>query len=125
MSIKAFNIYISKLKDESIKRSFQEVQNQHRENIKYLTHYIQDLGGLVNENTGFKGTMSELKINMQASGNIEPSDYIKKAIEGMIKGVNMTENLLRGDLDDSSRKLVGEILENDRNSIELLRTLNK
>src|SRR5690554_3495883 len=125
MSIKAFNIYISKLKDEGVKRAFQEVQDQHRENIKNLTHYIQDLGGQANENSGFKGTMAEMKISMQSSSHTESSDYIKKAIEGMIKGVNMTENLLRGDLDDPSRQLVGEILENDRGAIEKLRSLKQ
>ena len=123
MSIEAFNIYISKLRDDKVRTTFQQVQNQHRENIKNLTYYIQELGGQPKENTGLRGTMADMKINMQTSSEIPPSDYIKKAIEGMTKGIQMTENLLRGDLDDSSRKLVGEILQKDRESIEKLRGL--
>ena len=123
MSIRAFNVYISKLNDPSVARKFQEIQDQHRENIKQLSHYIHELGGQAEENTGFKGTMAQLKIRMQTSPHIPSSDYIKKAIEGMTKGIAMTEELLRGDLDPSSRELVGQVLERDRNAIQELRSL--
>lgn len=123
MSIEAFNIYISKVRDDKVKTTFQQVQDQHRKNIQNLAHYIQELGGQPKEDTGLKGTMADMKINMQTSPEIAPSDYIKKAIEGMTKGIQMTENLLRGDLDDSSRELVGEILQKDRKSIEKLKSL--
>lgn|SRR5690554_3726900 len=123
MSIDAFNIYISKLKDQNVMYKFQEIQDQHRENIKQLSHYIHGLDGQAEENTGLSGRMAKIKMNMQTSSDIPASDYIKKAIEGMTKGIAMTEELLRGDLDASSRELVGQILERDRESIEKLNDL--
>ncbi|NLM04466.1 MAG: hypothetical protein GX214_05545, partial [Clostridiales bacterium] len=48
---------------------------------------------------------------------------IEKAIEGETKGVNMAEKVLRGDLDDRSRDIAGEILEKDRKSIDKLKRL--
>ncbi|RBP35562.1 PA2169 family four-helix-bundle protein [Garciella nitratireducens] len=123
MSIEAFNIYISKVQDAKVKQIFQQVQNQHRENIKNLSHYIQELGGQPDENIGLKGSMAQMKINIQTSPKIAPSDYIKKSIEGMTKGITMIEKLLRGDLDQTSRKLVEKVLQKDRASIEQLKNL--
>lgn len=123
MSINAFDIYISKVQNGVIKKTFQSIQDQHRENVKNLACYIQKIGGQANENIGLKGTMSNIKMNIQTSSKIDPSDYIKKAIEGMTTGIHMTEDLLRGDLDEPSRQLVGQILEKDRQSIEILDSL--
>jgi septum site-determining protein MinC len=47
----------------------------------------------------------------------------KKAIEGETKGVNMAEKVLRGDLDERSRDIAGEILQQDRKSIEKIKNL--
>ena len=70
-----------------------------------------------------KGKMADMKINMELSSKASTAEIIEKAIEGETKGVNAAEKVLRGELDDKSRSIAGEILENDRRSIEKLKSL--
>lgn len=123
MAVESFNNFIFRLEDEDVKHTFKEVQKQHRENIDKLASYIQDIGGQPNENLGMKGKMGEMKLNMDLGSETDTDEIIKKAIEGETKGVNMAEKVLRGDLDDRSRDIAGEILNKDRNSIEIIKDL--
>ncbi|MCF6460154.1 DUF2383 domain-containing protein [Clostridium sp. Cult3] len=123
MAVDSFNNFISRLEDENAKKTLQEVQKQHRENIDKLASYIQSIGGQPDENLGMKGTMGEMMLNMDLGPEADTNEIIKKAIEGETKGVNMAEKVLRGDLDDRSRDIAGEILEKDRKSIEKLKKL--
>lgn len=123
MAVDSFNNFISRLEDENVKKTFQEVQKQHRENIDKLASYIQDIEGQPDENLGMKGRMGEMMLNMDLGTEADTNEIIKKSIEGETKGVNMTEKVLRGKLDDRSRDIAGEILEKDRKSIEKLKKL--
>lgn len=123
MAVDSFNNFISRLEDENVKKTFQEVQKQHRENIDKLASYIQYIEGQPDENLGMKGKMGEIMLNMDLGTEADTNEIIKKSIEGETKGVNMTEKVLRGKLDDKSRDIAGEILEKDRKSIEKLKKL--
>lgn len=123
MAVESFNNFISRLKDEKAKQVFQDIQKQHRENIKKLADYIQELGGRPEENLGIKGTMGEMKVNMDLGSDAGTEEIIEKAIEGETQGVNMAEKVLRGELDDRSRDIAGEILHQDRKSIDKLKGL--
>ena len=123
MAVDSFNNFISRLEDENAKKTLQEVQKQHRENINKLASYIQDAGGQPDENLGMKGKMGDIKLNMDLGSSSDMKEIVKKAIEGETRGVNMAEKVLRGDLDDKSRDIAGEILEKDRKSIEKLKKL--
>lgn len=123
MAVDSFNNFISRLEDENVKKTFQEVQKQHRENIDKLASYIQYIEGQPDENLGMKGKMGEMMLNMDLGTEADTNEIIKKSIEGETKGVNMTEKVLRGKLDDRFRDIAGEILEKDRKSIEKLKKL--
>jgi uncharacterized protein (TIGR02284 family) len=123
MAVESFNNFISKLEDENVKQAFKEVQKQHRENIDKLAGYIQDIGGRPNENLGMKGKMGDIKLNMDLGLYVDSTEIIEKAIEGETRGVNMAEKVLRGELDERSRDIAGEILHKDRKSIEKIRNL--
>lgn len=123
MAVESFNNFISKIEDENVKKSFKDVQQQHRENINNLASYIQDIGGQPDENLGMKGKMADIKLNMEFGSKVDANEVIEKAIEGETQGVNMAEKVLRGNLDDRSRELAGEVLEEDRKSIEKLKKL--
>lgn len=123
MAVDSFNNFISRLEDERVKMVFQEIQKQHRDNIEKLASYIQDIGGQPDESLGLKGRMGEIMLNMELGSESDTSEIIKKAIEGETKGVNMAEKVLRGELDDRSRDIAGEILEKDRKSVEKLKKL--
>jgi uncharacterized protein (TIGR02284 family) len=123
MAVESFNNFISKLEDENVKQTFKEVQKQHRENIDKLASYIQDIGGRAEENLGMKGIMGDIKINIDIGFDADKVEIIEKAIEGETKGVNMAEKVLRGNLDEKSRDIAGEILHMDRKSIEKIKSL--
>ncbi len=123
MAVEIFNNFISRTKNENVKQVFKEVQKQHRENIDKLASYIQDIGGKPEENLGIKGKMGDIKINMDLGSDADTYEIIEKAIEGETQGVNMAEKVLRGELDDKSRDIAGEILHKDRKSIEELKNL--
>lgn len=123
MAVESFNNFISKLKDENVIQCFKEVQKQHRENIDKLASYIQDMGGRPEENLGMKGKMGDIKLNIDLGSDADTAKIIEKAIEGETQGVNMAEKVLRGDLDERSRDIAGEILNEDRKSIEKLKSL--
>lgn len=123
MAVESFNSFIFKSEDDNVKNCFKDVQQQHRQNINNLASYIQDIGGQPQENLGMKGKMAEIKLNMKLGAKVDAARIIEKAIEGETKGVNMAEKVLRGNLDDKSRDIAGEILKNDRNSIEKLKEL--
>ncbi|MGI6669264.1 MAG: DUF2383 domain-containing protein [Acetivibrionales bacterium] len=123
MAVESFNNFISRLEDENVKQAFKEVQKQHRENIDKLAGYIQDIGGKPDESLGMKGTMGDIRINMDLGSDADTAEIIEKAIEGESQGVNMAEKVLRGELDDRSRDIAGEILQKDRESIEKIKNL--
>lgn len=119
MAIESFNNFISRVKNENIKAAFQDIQKQHRDNTSVLAKYIQNMGGKPEENLGLKGIMGNIKLNMELGSSMD-YDIVKKAIEGETKGVNMAEKVLRGNLDNESRNIAGDILKNDRELINKL-----
>ena len=123
MAVESFNNFISKIEEDDVKTCFMDVQQQHRKNINNLATYIQNIGGQPDENLGMKGKMADIKHNMEFGSKVDAPDVIEKVIEGETKGVNMAEKVLRGNLDDKSRDVAGEILQNDRESIEKLKKL--
>ncbi|ABW19245.1 ferritin-like domain-containing protein [Alkaliphilus oremlandii] len=123
MAIESFNTFIDRVEEDHIKKSFQDIQKQHRDNIEILSSHIQNMGGKPQENLGMKGKMADMKLNMDLGMKSDAFEIIEKAINGETKGVNMAEKVLRGNLDDKSRDIAGEILKKDRDSIAQLKTL--
>lgn len=123
MAVESFNTFINRIETDHIKTSLQDIQKQHRDNIEILSSHIQDMGGKPQENLGMKGKMADMKLNVDLGMKSDPSEIIEKAINGETNGVNMAEKVLRGNLDDRSRDIAGEILKNDRDSISKLKRL--
>lgn len=122
MAIESFNNFINRLKDKETKTIFQDIQKQHRKNAEILANYIQNIGGRPDENLGIKGKMGDIMLNMELGSSLD-HEVISKAIEGETKGVNMAEKVLRGNLDNESRNVAGQILQNDRESIKKMEGL--
>lgn len=123
MAKESMNIFISKIHDQGIKSTFQQIQRDHRDNAEILANYLQDMGGEPDENLGMKGDMADMKIKMDLGSQPYDKDIVKEAIEGETKGINMAEKVLRGNLDDKARELAGKILAKDRESLNRMRTL--
>lgn len=123
MALESFNLFIYRMDDKNIKDELLEIQKEHRNNIEAISNYIVDIGGKPEENIGMKGKMGGMMLRNQLGSSSDVNEVIERAIDGEMKGINKTEKILRGNLDDESRKLTGGILENDRSSIDKLRNL--
>lgn len=80
-----FYLFISRLKDENVKKTLQEVQKQHRENIDKLASYIQSIGGKPDENLGMKGNMGEMMLNMDLGSSSDMEEIVKKLLKEKLK----------------------------------------
>lgn len=124
MAVNSFNVFISKIKEKEVKKVFQEVQDKHRENIKNLADYIQNHGSQAKENIGLKGKMANMKVGRELGDEADVEKILKEAINGEKQGINMAEKVLRGKLDDKTRQLAGDVLHNDRMSLDRLRGIS-
>lgn len=123
MAVEVFNTFINKLDNETDKRVFQDIQNQHRNNMSNISSYLQRAGQKPNEKLGIKGAVGEAMVYVQMWNKKNRSQIISKAVKGETNGVNMAEKAVRGNLDDTSRRLVGEVLSKDRMSLNKLQNL--
>ena len=123
MDLESFNLFLSRIGDKDASNIMMEVQKDHRNNIEKLSNYILELGGKPEENIGMKGKMGGMMLRNQLRNPSDVNEVIRRAIDGEEKGINKIEKILRGNLDYESRNLTGQILENDRNSIDKLRNM--
>jgi len=71
---------------------------------------------------GFMGSMAEVMNKFKELPTIR-SLFLKDAAESENKGIKMAEELVRGDLDDESRKVVEKILDVNRKHVSQLNNL--
>lgn len=120
MGVDSFNVIIDKIESQDIKNSFQQMQEDYRTHSTQLAKRIQDLGGQPNEKLGLKGVMADAMLNINLSVNDDDMHVLNKAIEGVGKGVSMSEEIAKGDLDPQSTTLVKKILAEDRKHINIM-----
>lgn len=124
MAIEVFDKFISKADSNSVKRTFIEVKKFHRENIENLGRHITNMGAKPRHTKGLSGKIGELMLDIELMGKKDSKHLVEKAIEGVYKGINKAEQITRGNLDNDSRILVGNVLKKDRNSLMMLQNLH-
>jgi len=122
MGIRSLEHYIQKVDDLEIKRRFQGMQQGIKLDAQKIAERIQNLSGVPADDEGFSGSIHSYMHKM-----IIPDDtkeMIKDALKGIDGyGVEYSEELLKGDLDPESKLIVEEVIEHNRNHVELLRQL--
>ncbi|HOQ36675.1 MAG TPA: PA2169 family four-helix-bundle protein [Acetivibrio sp.] len=122
MAIHGYEKFIQNVEDPVAKNELQRIQKEHKQNAAAIAERIQNLGGVPEDGPGLMGTMGELMNRLKGvSGNTE--FIIKDALESEDKGIKMAEELVRGDLDPESRKLVEDILNVNRQHVSQLNNL--
>ncbi|WNS76502.1 ferritin-like domain-containing protein [Bacillus sp. DTU_2020_1000418_1_SI_GHA_SEK_038] len=122
MGIHAYEHHIQKLKDPYIKSEFQRIQQDHKNHALKVAERIQNLGGTPVDDEGvigsIQGFISQFKIPDTSSGIIESAltgeDYY---------GIQISEEIVKGDLDLESRQLIEEVLDKDRQHVDFLNRL--
>ncbi len=122
MAIHAYEHYIYHTKDVRIKAILQSIQQEHKEHAARIADRIQNLGEKAVMDNGVKlsvmETMMKIKVNP-----VTTEEILQGVIKGQKKGIQATEELVRGDLDQESFQLVAENLSQDREHIEQLQNL--
>ncbi|WP_226668072.1 ferritin-like domain-containing protein [Metabacillus litoralis] len=119
MGIHAYEHYIEKLEDLSIKNQFQEIQQDHKQHALLVAERIQNLGGTPVDSEGLIGSVQGYISQMMIPDSVQ--GIIDNARKGeSYYGIDLSEELVRGDLDAESRKLIENILDKDRQHVKLL-----
>jgi bacterioferritin len=122
MGIRAFEHYIQKVESNDLKRNFQEMQQDQKQNAQRIAERIQNLGGIPADDEGISGSMHSFMHKWMIPNN--ERGILEEAIEGMDKyGVHYSEELVKGDLDQMSQLIVNEIINDNRRQAEQLRHL--
>jgi bacterioferritin len=122
MGIRSLEHYIQKVDDESLKHTFQSMQQETKQNAQKLSERIQNLGGVPADDEGFSGSMHSFMHKMMLSDNEEV--LLEDALKGFDKyGVEYSEELVKGDLDPESRRLAEEVIDTSRKHAEQIRLM--
>lgn len=122
MGIHSFEQYIQKLNNRDLKGTFQQMQQEQKQNAQKIAERIQNLGGVPADDEGFTGSMVGFMHKFRIPDN--ESRMIEEAIEGLDKyGVHYSAELVKGDLDPSSKRIVDETIQDNQRHAEQLRHL--
>ncbi|WP_068676075.1 ferritin-like domain-containing protein [Oceanobacillus sp. Castelsardo] len=122
MAIHSYEQFIEQVTEPSVRTELQRIQQEHKEHAAKIAERIQDLGGRAVNDNGVRLSMMEGM--MRLKGTPDTVDGIlKNAIKGQEMGMQKTEEIVRGDLDPESKKMVAENLDEDREHINQLNNL--
>ncbi|MBU8918939.1 PA2169 family four-helix-bundle protein [Bacillus sp. FJAT-29953] len=122
MGIHAFEHHIQKLEETAIKQKFQSLQQEAKQSAKVLAERIQNLHGVPADSEGVSGKLKTYMHKMMVPNETE--GIIQDALKGMEQyGVEYSEELVKGDLDPESKRIVEEVINTNRRIAQELREL--
>lgn len=122
MGIRSLEHYIQKVEDQHLKKSFQSMQQDIKLNAQIIAERIQNLGGVPADDEGVSGSMHSFMHKMMLPDDTQ--GIIEDAIKGFDQyGVEYSEELVKGDLDEESRKIAEDVINTSRRHAEILRQL--
>lgn len=122
MAVEAYEKFITAADNEKIRESFQQIQRNHKEHAGQLAKRIQELGDVPDYSTGIYGVFSNMKLEVETNGR-SSVDILKRAYDGEDKGIAAAEEVVRGDLDDTSLELVKNVLSRDHDHLKSMLSL--
>jgi bacterioferritin len=123
MAVQSYERYLEAVQDEEVKREFCCFLSDHKHHIDLISGHIQALGGKPDYGTGFAGLMTGVKNAVKNAAGRSTLEVIKEAYNGEDKGIGMTEEVVKGDLDPESMKLVKNILATDHDHLKRMMQL--
>ena len=122
MGIRSFEHYIQKAEENELKKVFQSMQQEVKQNSQRLAERIQNLGGVPADDEGFSGSIHSFMHKAMLPDDTK--EMIEDALKGLDQyGVQYSEKLVRGDLDPESRQLAEKVIDTSRKQIEQLQHL--
>ncbi|MBK5431722.1 DUF2383 domain-containing protein [Bacillus sp. TH25] len=122
MGIHAYEHFIEKLKDPEIKKEFQRIQQDHKQHALKVAERIQNLGGVPVDDEGIVGSVQGWISQFTVPDTKE--GIVSSALKGeSYYGVQISEEIVQGDLDPESHMLIHAILDIDREHVNVLKQL--
>jgi bacterioferritin len=122
MGIRSFEHYIQQAEENELKKVFQSMQQEVKQNAQRLAERIQNLGGVPADDEGFSGSIHSYMHKAMLPNDTK--EMIEDAVKGLDQyGVQYSEELVRGDLDPESRQLAEKVIDISRKQIEQLQHL--
>jgi len=122
MGIRSMEHYIQSTDDLSVKSTFQSMQQEIKQNAQALAARIQNLGGVPADDEGLSGSFHSFMHKVMLPNSSEA--MIKDAIKGNENyGVEYSEEVVKGDLDIESKRIVENIIDTNRRHVSLLKEI--
>jgi bacterioferritin len=123
MGIHAYGEFIEKIEDPSLKDAFQEIQEDHKQHALKVAERIRTLRGIPVVDEGTLGKVQGFLGKFMVPDNKD--DLLESAVKGeSYYGVEMSEEIVKGDLDHESKEIIEEILDKDREHVRVLQDLS-
>lgn len=123
MAIESYDRYIHVVEDDKVRSEFHEILDDHKKHASLLDKRIKELGGEPKENLGIAGIMANAKIAVKTMGDKKSIDVLKQAYDGEDKGIAMVEEIIKGDLDEESAKLMNDILSKEHDHLKNMNSM--
>ncbi|MFC4321607.1 DUF2383 domain-containing protein [Litchfieldia salsa] len=122
MGIRSFEHYIQQVNEEDMKHTFQQMQQEIKQNSQKIAERIQNLGGVPADDEGVSGSMHSFMHKFMIPDTTE--GMISDAVKGEEQyGVHYSEELVKGDLDSETQRIVEEVIDVQRRHVEKLKSL--
>jgi bacterioferritin len=118
MGIGAYERLINDCKDEKVRSELKKIQNDHKKHTQQLASRIQALGGKPQHSTGMGGLMASAMGTIESMTSSDTLSVLKRAYDGEDQGIAAVEEIIKGDLDEESNKLVKNILSEDHDHLK-------
>lgn len=124
IGIHAYETFIYNAPDSKTKGILQDIQQDHKQHANKVAERIQNLGGEPVDDVGFVGSITEIINDLKGSPPETTQDIFTSALKGEnYYGIQVSEEIVKGDLDPESKKIIEEILDEDRKHVKLLNKL--
>ncbi|MCD5324645.1 MULTISPECIES: ferritin-like domain-containing protein [Pontibacillus] len=122
MGVHAYEHYIQKLDEPHIKKEFQRIQQEHKQHAQQVAERIQDLNGTPVDDEGLIGSVQGF------IGKFMMPDETDKIIDSAARAesyyaVELSEEIVKGDVDPQTKQLIDQIIDEDRSHVESLHRL--
>lgn len=120
MAIQSYEHFLQQVEDQEIKQTMQKIQKDHKMHALKVAEQIQTLGGRpVND----PPLTAELMLKLKSLNPKNLNSLLNDAYIGEQRGIEMAAEVIKGDLDEDSRKLIDEILHEDSLHLAVLKDL--
>ncbi len=120
MAIKSYEQFIEKAESEDLRQQLQRIQIDHKQHAIQIASRIQDIGGQPATDAGLSGMMAQTVNTIRGMGKIQASSILEDALSGENQGIQMAQEIVKGDLDPQSRLMIEAILDEDRKHLKQL-----